>query len=210
MRIGIVGSGHIGGTLTRRLAALGHDVTVANSRGPESLQELASTSGATAGTVEDAVRDAELVVVAVPLLAVPDLPKGIFSGKVVVDANNYYPERDGVISELGDDGMTSSQWVASHLEGARVVKAFNNIMASHLMDHGRPAEAPDRIALPVASDDADAAALVSALVEDLGFDAVDAGGLADSWRQQPGTPVYGTDGDADGVRRGLGEAGQQG
>jgi predicted dinucleotide-binding enzyme len=137
---------------------------------------------------------------------VPDLPKDIFSGKIVVDTNNYYAQRDGIIAELGDGGLSSSQWVASHLDGARVVKAFNNIMASHLMDGGRPEDAPDRVALPVASDDAEAKVLVTALVEDLGFDSVDAGALADSWRQQPGTPVYGTDGDADAVGRGLAEA----
>ncbi|MGX4658028.1 NADPH-dependent F420 reductase [Micromonospora sp. SCSIO 07396] len=206
MKIGIIGSGHIGGTLTRRLSALGHDVTVANSRGPESLTELARESGATAGTVEQAVQDAELVVVAIPLFAVPTLPVQPFDGKIVVDANNYYPQRDGDIAELLDRSLSSSRWTADHLKGARVVKTFNNIQAAHLMDHGKPADAGDRIALPVAGDDTDAKQLVMQLVDAIGFDPVDAGTLDESWRQQPDTPVYGTDRDAEGVRQGLAEA----
>ncbi|MET8909443.1 NADPH-dependent F420 reductase [Micromonospora sp. NPDC004551] len=206
MKIGIIGSGHIGGTLTRRLRTLGHDVTVANSRGPQSLTDLAGETGATAGTLEEAVQDAELVVVAIPLKAVPDLPAGPFDGKLVVDADNYYPERDGDIPELLDRSLSSSRWTADHLKGARVVKAFNNIQAAYLMDSGKPAGTPDRIALPVAGDDAEAKRVVMELVDALGFDPVDAGTLDESWRQQPGTPVYGTDRGADGVRQGLAEA----
>ncbi|MET8837604.1 NADPH-dependent F420 reductase [Micromonospora sp. NPDC004540] len=206
MKIGIIGSGHIGGTLTRRLRTLGHDVTVANSRGPQSLSDLAAETGATAGTIEEAAQDAELVVIAVPLKAVPKLPASPFDGKLVVDADNYYPERDGDIPELLDRSLSSSRWTADHLKGARVVKVFNNIQAAYLMDGGKPAGTPDRIALPVAADDADAKRLVMELVDELGFDPVDAGTLDESWRQQPGTPVYGTDRDADGVRRGLAEA----
>ena len=206
MKIGIIGSGHIGGTLTRRLCALGHDVSVANSRGPQSLADLAAETGATAGTLEDTVRGAELVVIAVPVKAVPDLPAALFDGKLVVDADNYYPERDGDIPELLDRSLSSSRWTAEHLKGAQVVKVFNTIRAPHLMDNGRPAGAPDRIALPVAGDDPAAKRVVMELVDELGFDPVDGGTLDGSWRQQPGTPVYGADRDADGVRQGLAEA----
>ncbi|MFJ1541655.1 NADPH-dependent F420 reductase [Micromonospora chalcea] len=206
MEIGIIGSGHIGGTLTRRLRSLGQDVAVANSRGPQSLADLAAETGARAVSVEDAVQGAELVVIAIPLKAVPQLPAALFDGKLVVDANNYYPQRDGDIAELLDRSLSSSRWTADHLKGARVVKVFNNIQAAHLMDEGKPAGTAGRIALPVASDDADAKRIVMGLVDDLGFDPVDAGTLDESWRQQPDTPVYGTDRDADGVREGLAAA----
>ncbi|AYF31037.1 NADP oxidoreductase [Micromonospora tulbaghiae] len=206
MEIGIIGSGHIGGTLTRRLRSLGHDVAVANSRGPESLAELAAETGARAVSVEDAVQGAELVVIAIPLKAVPQLPAALFDGKLVVDANNYYSQRDGDIPELLDRSLSSSRWTADHLKGARVVKVFNNIQAAHLMDEGKPAGTSGRIALPVAADDADAKRTVMGLVDELGFDPVDAGTLDESWRQQPDTPVYGTDRDADGVREGLAAA----
>ncbi|MBB5110377.1 NADPH-dependent F420 reductase [Micromonospora echinospora] len=206
MEIGIIGSGHIGGTLTRRLRSLGHDVAVANSRGPQSLADLAAETGARAVSVEDAVQGAELVVIAIPLKAVPELPASLFDGKLVVDANNYYPQRDGDIAELLDRSLSSSRWTADHLKGARVVKVFNNIQATHLMDEGKPAGTAGRIALPVAGDDADAKRIVMGLVDDLGFDPVDAGTLDESWRQQPDTPVYGTDLDADGVREGLATA----
>ncbi|MGA4687239.1 MULTISPECIES: NADPH-dependent F420 reductase [Micromonospora] len=206
MEIGIIGSGHIGGTLTRRLRSLGHDVAVANSRGPQSLSDLAAETGARAVSVEEAVQGAELVIIAIPLKAVPQLPAALFDGKLVVDANNYYPQRDGDIAELLDRSLSSSRWTADHLKGARVVKVFNNIQAAHLMDEGKPAGTAGRIALPVAGDDADAKRIVMGLVDELGFDPVDAGTLDESWRQQPDTPVYGTDRDADGVREGLAAA----
>ncbi|MDG4804185.1 NAD(P)-binding domain-containing protein [Micromonospora sp. WMMD980] len=206
MEIGIIGSGHIGGTLTRRLSSLGHDVAVTNSRGPESLTDLAAESGARAGTLEEVVQGAEVVVVAIPLKAVPQLPAALFDGKLVVDANNYYPQRDGDVAELLDRSLSSSRWTADHLKGARVVKAFNNIQAAHLMDQGKPAGTAGRIALPVAGDDADAKQVVMGIVDELGFDPVDAGTLDESWRQQPDTPVYGADRDADGVREGLAAA----
>jgi len=206
MKIGIIGSGNIGGTLTRRLSSLGHDVTVANSRGPQSLAALAAKTGATAGTVETATQGADLVVIAVPLRAVPDLPAAAFRGKVVVDADNYYPQRDGNIPEIADRALTSSRWTAAHLPGARVVKAFNSIQAQHLADYGRAAGDMDRIALPVAGDDEGAKRAVMALVDELGFDPVDAGTLDESWRQQPGTPVATADRDAAGVRAGLASA----
>ena len=203
MRIGIIGSGNIGGTLTRLLSGLGHDVSVANTRGPDSLAELAAETGATAAaTPQDAVSGADLVVIAVPLHAVPGLPD--LSGKLVIDANNYYSGRDGQIAEI-DRGAASSRWVAGQ-SGARVVKAFNTIQWSHLLERGRPAGEPGRIALPVAGDDADAKATVMALVESLGFDAVDGGDLDDSRRQEPGTAVYGADLDADRTRAALAAA----
>lgn len=206
MRIGIIGSGHVGGTLTRRLRALGHTVTVANSRGPASLVELAAETGAAAGTVAEAATCGELVVVAVPLFAVPELPAELFADRIVVDANNYYPQRDGDIAAISSGGASSSRWVAEHLSGARVVKAFNNIQAQHLLEYGQPAGTPGRIALPVAADDGAAKQQVMSLVEELGFDPVDAGNLDDSWRQEPGTPVYGTDRDATALREGLAAA----
>jgi len=209
MDIGIIGSGNIGATLTRRLTALGHHVRIANSRGPDSLADLAAETGATASTVSDAARATDIVIVTIPEKAVPDLPAELFvgmpSGVVVIDTGNYYPrQRDGRIEAI-EAGTTESRWV-SHILVRPVIKAFNNIRAQHLLESGRPAGSPDRIALPVAGDDAAAKDEVMRLVDQLGFDAVDAGGLDDSWRQQPGTPVYGTDLDAAGVRRALLEA----
>ncbi len=210
MKIGIIGAGNIGGTLTRRLAALGHEVSVANSRGPETLRELAAETGATAVSVTEAARDKD-VVVTIPEKNVPDLPDDLFAGAgdvVVVDTGNYYPQqRDGRIDAI-EDGMVESRWVERHL-GRPVIKAFNNIYADHLRDNGRPADTPGRIALPVAGDDDGAKAVVMQLIDELGFDAVDAGSLDQSWRQQPGTPVYTTDLDADGVRRALSQASPQ-
>jgi predicted dinucleotide-binding enzyme len=209
MRIGIIGAGNIGGTLTRRLTALGHDVSVANSRGPETLRDLAAETGANAVTVAEAARDQDLVVVTIPEKNVPGLPSDLFVGTgddvVVVDTGNYYPRRrDGRIDEI-EDGMVESRWVEQQL-GRPVVKAFNNIYAQHLLEKGRPTGIHGRIALPVCGDGQAAKAVVLGLVEELGFDAVDAGGLDESWRQQPGTPVYATDLDAGGVHRALAEA----
>ena len=209
MRIGIIGAGHIGGTLTRRLTALGHEVRVANSRGPETLADLAAETGAKAVTVRDAVRDVDLVVVTIPEGRVPELPKDLFAGipdeVVVVDTGNYYPrQRDGRIEEI-EAGMPESRWV-EHQLGRRIVKAFNTIYAQSLMNNGRPAGSPDRIALPVAGDRESDKAVVLKLIDELGFDGVDAGGLDESWRQQPGTPVYVADLNAEGVRRALAEA----
>jgi predicted dinucleotide-binding enzyme len=206
MKIGIIGAGHIGGALTRRLTQLGHDVTVANSRGPGSLKDLASETGARAGTVTEAVKDKEVVIVTVPEKSVPELPKGLFahSHAVVVDTGNYYPQRDGRIAEI-ESGTTESRWVSEQL-GRPVVKAFNTMVAKHLLESGRPAGDRERIALPVAGDDPNAKAVVSRLIDELGFDPVDAGGIDDSWRQQPGTPVYAADLPADKARDALSEA----
>lgn len=209
MKIGIIGSGNIGGTLTRRLSALGHDVSVANSRGPESLRDLAAETGATPVEVSEAAKGAELVVVTIPEGKVPALPAGLFDGAadgfVVVDTGNYYPQRDGRIAGIEDEGRTESGWVAEQL-GQPVIKAFNNIMAQHLLENGVAAGTPGRIALPVAGDDQQAKEKVFRLIDELGFDAVDTGALAESWRQQPGSPVYVADADADGVRKLLADA----
>lgn len=208
MKIGIIGAGHIGGTLTRRFAELGHDVSVANSRGPETLADVAAETGATAVTPSDAVRDKDVVVVTIPEKSIPDLPDDLFDGArgdtVVVDTGNYYPRRDGRIDAI-EAGSPESKWVSEQL-GRPVVKAFNNIVAQHLLEDGRPAGDPHRIALPVAGDDPGAKQVVMRLVNELGFDAVDAGTLDESWKQQPGTPVYAADLDAAGVRRALAEA----
>jgi 8-hydroxy-5-deazaflavin:NADPH oxidoreductase len=209
MRIGIIGAGHIGGTLTRRLAKLGHTVSVANSRGPETLEELAKKTGAEPVTVKEAARAGELVIVTIPMKNVAKLPRdlfaGTFEGVAVVDTCNYYPQqRDGRIDAI-EVGMPESRYVEQQI-GHAVVKAFNNIYAQHLMDMGKPAGKPGRIALPVAGDDKNAKAVVMRIVDELGFDPVDAGGLDESWRQQPGTPVYATDFDAEGVRRALAQA----
>jgi hypothetical protein len=212
MKIGIIGAGNIGSALTRRLRQLGHEVAVANSRGPESLAALAAETGASAVTVAEAARGRDLVIVTIPEKRVLDLPAGLFAAApasmVVVDTGNYYPQqRDGRIDAI-EAGTTESQWVAQQL-GRPVIKAFNNIHAPHLLRSGKPAGTAGRIALPVAGDDQAAKATVLRLVDELGFDVVDAGGLDDSWRQQPGTPVYGTDLDAGGVKKALETAKQE-
>ena len=211
MKIGIIGAGSIGGTLTRRLRKLGHDVCVANSSGPESLSGLARETGAKAVSPREAARAGEVVVVTIPEGRIPDLPGDLFAGVpdsvVVVDTGNYYPQRDGRIDEILA-GTPESQWVERRL-GRPVIKAFNNINARHLMELGRAAAARDRIALPVSGDAPRAKQVVLKLVDALGFDAVDAGPLSESWRQQPGTPVYGTDLDAEGVRNALQQASRE-
>ena len=209
MRIGIIGAGQIGGTLTRRFASLGHEVSVANSRGPQSLANLAKETGAKAVSVKEAARAGDVVIVTIPEAHIPNLPKDLFAGVldnvVVVDTGNYYPrERDGRIAEI-EAGLPESRWVERKL-GRPVIKAFNNIYAKHLLDLGRPAGSPNRIALPVAGDNSAAKSTVMSLTEQLGFDAVDAGGLDESWRQQPATPVYATDLTAEGVRQALAKA----
>jgi predicted dinucleotide-binding enzyme len=209
MKIGIIGAGHIGGTLARKLSRLGRTVSVANSRGPASLAALAAETGAKAVSVTDAVKGVDLVVVTIPEKNVPLLPKGLFRGLpeavIVVDTGNYYPSfRDGRIDAI-ESGMTESGWVAQQL-GRPVLKAFNNIIAHSLAEGGLPAGAKGRIALPVAGDDRRAKAVVIDLIDALGFDGIDSGSLDQSWRQQPGTPVYCTDLDVDGVRRGLSQA----
>ncbi|MFC8451427.1 NADPH-dependent F420 reductase [Kitasatospora sp. NPDC057223] len=194
MKIGIIGAGQIGGNLTRRLTALGHEVRVANSRGPETLGDLAEETGATAVAASEAARGAELVVVTVPLKRVPDLPSDLFAGAAegfaVLDTGNYYPQqRDGRIDGI-EEGLTESRWTEQQI-GHPVVKAFNGTYAQDILDRPLPAGDPERIALPVAGDDAAAKQLVRDLIDELGFDTVDSGGIDESWRQQPDTPVYG-------------------
>ncbi|MFH8712816.1 NADPH-dependent F420 reductase [Streptomyces zaomyceticus] len=210
MKIGIIGAGNIGGNLTRRLTALGHDVSVANSRGPETLTALAQETGATAVTAAEAARGAEIVVVTVPLKNVPDLPDGLLDGAAegfaVIDTGNYYPrERDGRIDAIEDDGLTESRWTERRI-GHPVIKAFNGTYAQDILDRPRPAGDPERLALPVAGDDAAAKEKVRLLIDELGFDTVDAGGIDDSWRQQPDTPVYGLREGVDAVTKALSEA----
>jgi hypothetical protein len=212
MKIGIIGAGNIGGTLTRRFTALGQKVFVANSRGPETLADLAAETGATPVTVEQAAQAVDVVIVTIPMKNVPSLPADLFAktskNVVVVDTGNHYPQqRDGRINEI-ENGLTESQWVEKQL-GRPVIKAFNNIYAEHLHKLGRPPGSSGRIALPIAGNDPAAKASVTKLVDELGFDGVDAGGLDESWRQQPDTPVYGTDLDANGVRRALAKASQE-
>jgi 8-hydroxy-5-deazaflavin:NADPH oxidoreductase len=209
MKVGIIGAGQIGGTLTRRLTDLGHEVLVANSRGPDTLSGLAAKTGATAASVPEAVHGVDLVIVTIPEKNIPNLPARLFADTpdqvIIVDTGNYYPrQRDGRIEAI-EAGMPESKWVAQQL-GRPVIKAFNNIYASRLLESGRPKGAAGRIALPVSGDDDAAKVIVLKLVDELGFDGVDAGKLDESWRQQPGTPVYTKDFDADGVRRALSEA----
>jgi len=206
MKIGIIGAGNIGGTLARRFRELGHEVLIANSRGPETLTAIERDTGAVAVTAHEAARGGDVVVITIPESKIPALPSDLFDGvpdtTVVVETGNYYPrERDGRIAAI-EEGMTESRWVADQL-GRPVVKAFNTIEAAHLGSKGRPSTTDGRIALPVAGDDANAKATVLRLVDQLGFDGVDAGTLDESWRQQPGSPVYGADRDLEGVRQGL-------
>lgn len=207
MKIGIIGTGMIGGALTRRLTQLGHEVTIANSRGPASLKDLAAETGARPATAAEAARAGEIVVVTIPQKAVPDLPKDLFAGVpadvVVIDTGNYYPVRDGSLPEL-DAGKVESVWVAEHL-GRPVVKAFNHIGFTSLLNNGKPKGTPGRIALAVAGEQP-GRTRVMRLIDELGFDPVDAGGLADSWRQQPGTPAYLGDIDATRLAAKLAEA----
>src|SRR5215469_14189704 len=212
MRIGMIGAGHIGGTLTRRFTALGHEVAVANAHGPQSLADLARQTGAKPVTVEDAVRGKDLVIVTIPEKNIADLPRDLLrdvpSGTPIVDTGNYYPrQRDGRIDGI-ESGLAESRWVAQQLNRP-VIKAFNNIYAEHLLNLGKPKGTPGRIALPVVGDDPAAKAIVLKLVDELGFDGVDAGTLDDSWRQQPATPVYCKDFDAEGVRHALSKASKE-
>jgi len=212
MKIGIIGAGQIGGALTRRFTAIGHQVFVANSRGPDSLRALAAETGATPVSAQQAARSGEVVVVTIPQKNIPQLPRDLFAGVpasvVVIDTGNYYPrQRDGRIEGI-EAGATESRWVSEQL-GRPVVKAFNNIYAKHLQDYGKPAGTPGRIALPVAGDDPAAKAVVLRLIDEIGFDGVDAGSLDESWHQQPGTPAYTKDFDAAGVRQALAAARQE-
>ena len=191
--IGLVGSGHIGSQLARLAVAHGYDVVVSNSRGPETLADLVAELGprARAGTAQEAAEAGDLVVVTVPLKAYQDVPVEPLDGKVVIDTNNYYFERDGRIEALDREETTVSAMLQAHLPGSSVVKAFNTITAADLTDDSSPTGTPDRRALPIAGDDEAAKALVTTLLDELGFDAVDAGTLAESWRFERDRPAYG-------------------
>lgn len=190
--VGFIGSGMIGGTVARLSVAAGHHVVLSNSRGPDTLKDLVAGLGplAAAGTGEQAA-SADLVVVSIPFGVSLGIAAGPLAGKVVMDTGNYYPQRDGQIASLDDGSGTSSGLLQQHLAQAKVVKAFNNIFFKHLRSLARPSGAGDRTALPVAGDDADAKAAVTAYLDSIGYDAIDVGPLALSWRQEPGTPVYG-------------------
>jgi 8-hydroxy-5-deazaflavin:NADPH oxidoreductase len=191
--VGLIGSGHIGGTVARLAVTAGHQVLLSNSRGPDTLKDLAAELGplARATTGQEAAEGGELVVVTIPLRAVQSVPPGPLTEKVVIDTCNYYPQRDGHVPELDSGALTSSELVQRHLPSSAVVKVFNNIYYRHLESLARPAGAADRSYLPIAGDDAAAKAAVTAFLDSIGYGAVDAGPLAEGWRQQPGTPVYG-------------------
>ena len=208
MKIGIIGAGHIGGTLARRFRALGHEVAIANSRGPDTLAALAAETGATATTPAEAASGRDVVVITIPVKDVKSL-RGLFAGvpaaTVVIDTGNYYPrQRDGRVEPI-ENGMTEARYTATEI-GRPVVKAFNSINWMKLLDEGKPKGDPKRIAIPVAGDEPAAKAKVIALIDDLGFDGVDAGGLDESWRQEPGRPAYGADLPRAGLLEKLAEA----
>jgi 8-hydroxy-5-deazaflavin:NADPH oxidoreductase len=190
--IGLIGAGNIGSQVARAAIASGYDVVLSNSRGPETLTDLVFELGphARAGTREEAAEAGDLVVVAVPLKAIGDIPDEPLVGKVVIDTNNYFPRRDGNIAALDDDSVTSSELLQAQLPGAHVVKAFNHIYARQITSDATPPGTPNRRALAIAGDNPSAKVLVAELIDGFGFDVVDVGPLADSWRIQPGTPGY--------------------
>jgi predicted dinucleotide-binding enzyme len=191
--LGIIGSGSIESTVAALAVGAGYDVVLSNSRGPETLSDLAGQLGplARAATPDEAAEAGDLVLVSVPLKAYPSLSAVPVAGKVVLDTGNYYPERDGAVPELDKRELTDSEYLAHHLVGARLVKVFNNIFFKHLLHLGRPAGAPDRSSLPIAGDSDGAKEAVTEFLHSIGYDSVDSGRLAEGWRQQPGTPVYG-------------------
>jgi predicted dinucleotide-binding enzyme len=193
MRIGIIGAGHIGGTLASHFVDAGHEVAVSNSRGPETLAGLVEELGgrAQAMTASEAARVGDVVVVSVPFGRYRELPSEGVVGKVVIDTNNYYPQRDGRFEELDSDRTTSSELLQAHLAGARVVKSFNAIVWTRLRDGGRPAGDGERLGIPISGDDEQAKRSVAELIDEIGFDPVDAGTLAEGGRKhQPGAPAY--------------------
>jgi len=190
--LGLIGSGHIGSTVARLAIAAGHDVVLSNSRGPETLADLVAELGphARAATAAEAAEAGDLVVVTVPLKSYLQVPVEPLRGKVVIDTNNYYPQRDGHIAELDDESTTVSELLQAHLPESKVVKAFNNIYFEHLRDLARPSGSPERSVLAIAGDDDDAKKTVAQLFDQLGYDAYDVGPLAEGWRYQRDTPAY--------------------
>jgi len=206
--IGLIGAGHIGSQLARLAVRQGYDVVVSNSRGPETLNELVRELGprARAGTVGEAAGAGDIVVVTIPLKNIGDVPAAPLAGKIVIDTNNYYPQRDGHIAELDREETTTAELLQRHLPSSRVVKAFNHIYAAELTTHGQPAGTPNRRALAIAGNDADANRTVAQLIDQFGFDVVDMGPLGDSWRIQRDTPGYGPRRTAEELRRDLAAA----
>ena len=190
--VGIIGAGHIGSALARGLVERGYEVVISNSRGPETLADLVADLGekATAATATEAAASGDVVVVTVPLKAIADVPVEPLAGKIVLDTNNYYWERDGRIAELDEGKTTTTGLLQRHLPESKVAKAFNHILASDILTTGTPAGTEDRRALATASDDPDAAAYVTALYDEFGFDTVDIGSVAESWRVERDRPAY--------------------
>jgi len=190
--IGIIGAGQIGSALAKKISVLGHSVKIANSRGPKTIEVLAKEIGVAAVSIHEAVQDVDIVVIAIPQKSIENLPMDLFENApkqlIIVDTGNYYPLRDGNIKAL-DAGIPESEWVAAYLKRP-VLKAFNSIGVNPLADDGKPKGDPQRIALPVSGDDENAKEEIIKLFDALGFDGVDAGPLSESWRQQPGSPVY--------------------
>ena len=191
--IGIIGAGNIGSQVARAAIAHGYDVVIANSRGPETLAGLIEELGpkARAATAAEAAEAADVAVVTVPFKAYEQIPVEPLAGKIVIDTNNYYPERDGRIAELDDESTTTSELLQAHLPESKVVKAFNHIHAAQLTTDGRPVGTPNRRALVIAGDDREAKKTVARMIEGFGFDTVDAGPLSEGWRIQRDTPGYG-------------------
>jgi 8-hydroxy-5-deazaflavin:NADPH oxidoreductase len=190
--IGFIGSGHIGSTLAKLAVDAGHDVVMSNSRGPETLTDVVEKLGdrARAGTAEEAGAAGDLVVVTVPLKAVHDVPVEPLAGKVVIDTCNYYPDRDGHVAELDDESTTTSEIVQAHLPESTVVKGFNNIYFEHLAKLGRPSGDPERSVIVIAGDDDGAKKTVTDFLDQIGYDAYDAGALSEGWRFQRDTAAY--------------------
>ena len=206
--IGLIGAGHIGSQVARLAVSHGYDVVISNSRGPDTLSELVKELGprARAGTVDDAATAGDIVVVTIPLKNYRQVPVAPLAGKVVIDTNNYYPQRDGRIRELDDESTTTAELLQRHLPASKVVKAFNHIYAAQLTTDGRPAGTPNRRALVIAGDDAGAKQVVTRLLDEFGFDTVDAGPLAEGWRIQRDTPGYGPRRNAEELRKDLASA----
>jgi predicted dinucleotide-binding enzyme len=208
MIIGFIGSGHIGSAVARLAIEAGHTVVMSNSRGPETLTDLIGTLGdsARAATAEEAATAGEVVVVSIPFGRYAEVPVAPLAGKVVIDTNNYYWERDGHFAEIDEGRQTDSGVLAAHLPESRVVKAFNVINFKHLPTHGQPSGSPERRALPIAGDDAEAKRVVTELLDACGFDAVDGGPLSESWRFQRDKPAYGPRLTADELEKALASA----
>ena len=206
--IGLIGAGHIGSQVARLAVANGYDVVISNSRGPETLSDLVAELGprARAGTVMDAARSGDIVVVTVPLKNYAAVPVEPLAGKIVIDTNNYYPERDGHMPELDNESTTTSELLQKHLPTSKVVKGFNHIYAAELTTHGQPAGSKNRRALVIAGDDPGAKAVVTHLLDQFGFDTVDAGPLKEGWRIQRDTPGYGPRRTAEELRKDLAAA----